>query len=249
MVTNAFNTLTGPEVAFGPFRFYPNCHVLMREGTSVALGSRAREILLALVERAGEIVTKRELMDRAWPHTVVAEGALRVHITALRRALGETQGPARYLENIFGHGYRLLAERRQTDNSVESVTLDGIKESQVNTNVRLVQELYRRFQTGDIPTLLTALAEDVEWQLPRMHNLPFAGAGRGRVGIGLFFSRLAETGDVVDFHVEEFIAQATQVVALGRSSVRGKATDRLSFWAHTWRVAGGKITRFRAYEH
>jgi DNA-binding winged helix-turn-helix (wHTH) protein len=116
LLTNVFNNLTGPEIAFGPFRFYPECHVLIREGTPIALRSRAREILLVLVERAGETVSKRELMDRIWPHTIVEEGALRVHIAGLRKALGEGRGAMRYLENIFGHGYRLVAVRRTQDN-------------------------------------------------------------------------------------------------------------------------------------
>jgi DNA-binding winged helix-turn-helix (wHTH) protein len=120
MLTDDFDNFTGPEIAFGPFRFYPESYVLMRAGAPIALGSRAREILRVLVEHAGETVTKRELMNRTWPHTLVAEGALRVHIAALRKALGEGEGPTRYLQNDFGHGYRLVAECRVQNSEVST---------------------------------------------------------------------------------------------------------------------------------
>jgi DNA-binding response OmpR family regulator len=66
------------------------------------LGSRALEILLTLVERAGEVVKKSELMARVWPDTVVEEGTLRVHIAALRKALGDGQSGMWYVENVTG---------------------------------------------------------------------------------------------------------------------------------------------------
>ena len=81
----------------------------MRGDEPVALGSRAREILVALVERAGKVVRKSELRERVWPDTVVEEGTLRVHIATLRRALGDRHIASRYVENVTGHGYRFVA--------------------------------------------------------------------------------------------------------------------------------------------
>jgi DNA-binding winged helix-turn-helix (wHTH) protein len=75
----------------------------------VRLGSRALEILIALVERPGELVGKDELMARVWPSTIVVEGNLTVHVAALRRALGDGHGGNRYLVNIPGRGYRFVA--------------------------------------------------------------------------------------------------------------------------------------------
>jgi predicted ATPase/DNA-binding winged helix-turn-helix (wHTH) protein len=97
------------ELVFGPFRFFPLQRIVLRDGTPLRLGSRAREILVALVERAGEVVKKRELIERVWPDTVVDEGALRVHIAALRKALGQGQAGMRYVENVTGQGYRFVA--------------------------------------------------------------------------------------------------------------------------------------------
>lgn len=97
------------EFAFGPFRLFPAQRILMRAAQPVVLGSRAREILLVLVEHAGKLVKKSELRERVWPDTVVEEGTLRVHIAALRRALGDGRCDSRYVENVTGQGYRFVA--------------------------------------------------------------------------------------------------------------------------------------------
>lgn len=94
---------------FGPFEFDPTQRVLLRAGQRLAIGSRAREILLALLENAGAIVRKQALIDRVWPDTVVEEGTLRVHIATLRKLLADGRNERRYIENINGFGYRFAA--------------------------------------------------------------------------------------------------------------------------------------------
>ena len=69
--------------SFGPFHFLPAQQLLLVGERPVRLGGRALEILAALVERPGELITKRELMARAWPNIVVDEGSLKVQIAAL----------------------------------------------------------------------------------------------------------------------------------------------------------------------
>src|SRR6202790_2529543 len=96
-------------VALGPFRLFPAQRLLLEGEAPVRLGSRALEILTALVERAGELVTKSELMARVWPDTIVDESNLKVHVSALRRALGDGQPGRRYLTNVPGRGYRFVA--------------------------------------------------------------------------------------------------------------------------------------------
>jgi DNA-binding winged helix-turn-helix (wHTH) protein len=81
----------------------------LRDSAPLQLGSRAREILVALVERAGEVVEKRELLRRVWPGMVVEEGTLRVHINTLRKALREGDAGAHYVESVTGRGYRFVA--------------------------------------------------------------------------------------------------------------------------------------------
>jgi DNA-binding winged helix-turn-helix (wHTH) protein len=107
----------GQKLTFGPFRLDRQQRVIFRGHAPLRLGSRAREILLTLVERAGEVVKKSELMARVWPDTVVEEGTLRVHIAALRKALGDGQSGMRYVENVTGHGYRFIAPLTRVDDT------------------------------------------------------------------------------------------------------------------------------------
>ncbi|NPT55058.1 hypothetical protein GNZ13_10650 [Paraburkholderia sp. 5N] len=96
-------------IAFGPFHLFPAQHVLLEGGKPVRVGSRALEILVALVERPGEMVSKKELVARVWPDTIVEEGNLKVHIAALRKALGDSRDGNRYLVNVPGRGYIFVA--------------------------------------------------------------------------------------------------------------------------------------------
>jgi DNA-binding winged helix-turn-helix (wHTH) protein len=68
----------------------------MEGNAAVRLGSRALDVLVTLVEQAGEVVSKRELMARVWPNTIVEEGNVRLQILALRRVLGDGQQGHRY---------------------------------------------------------------------------------------------------------------------------------------------------------
>ncbi|WP_267212583.1 ATP-binding protein [Chelatococcus asaccharovorans] len=75
----------------------------------VALGSRAFDILLALTDRPGELVTKGELIARAWPQAIVEESNLRAQVAQLRRSLGDNQTNARFVAAVPGRGYRFVA--------------------------------------------------------------------------------------------------------------------------------------------
>jgi predicted ATPase/DNA-binding winged helix-turn-helix (wHTH) protein len=94
---------------FGPFEFHPTQRVLMRAGKPLRIGSRAREILLALLESAGIIVEKKALIVRVWRDILIQEGTLRVHVAELRKLLSDGQNGPGYIENISGIGYRFSA--------------------------------------------------------------------------------------------------------------------------------------------
>jgi DNA-binding winged helix-turn-helix (wHTH) protein len=81
----------------------------MEGKAQVRIGSRALEILAALIERPGELVSKGELLSRAWPSTFVEESNLKVNVAALRRTLGERPGGARYIATVSGRGYRFVS--------------------------------------------------------------------------------------------------------------------------------------------
>jgi DNA-binding winged helix-turn-helix (wHTH) protein len=109
--TAADRVAARPEgaLAFGTFRLLSARRLLLQGDQPVRLGSRAIEILIALVERPGELVTKAELMARAWPSTFVEEGNLKVQVAGLRRALGDRRGSGQYVVTIPGRGYRFVA--------------------------------------------------------------------------------------------------------------------------------------------
>ena len=96
-------------IIFGPFRMLPKQRLLMQTDKPVHLGSRAFDVLIALLERPGELVSKEELMARVWPNTFVGPANLAMHISALRRALGDGRDGNRYVVNIPGRGYRFVA--------------------------------------------------------------------------------------------------------------------------------------------
>jgi DNA-binding winged helix-turn-helix (wHTH) protein len=94
---------------FGPFLLQPERQRLLKLDAPVRIGGRAFDLLTLLVERAGELVTKQELISRTWPDTFVEEGNLKVNIAGLRRALGECTAGPRFIATVVGRGYRFIA--------------------------------------------------------------------------------------------------------------------------------------------
>ena len=99
-----------PEAfSFGPFCVLPHARRLEHDGARAQLGSRAFDILCILVSRQGEVVSKAELMEKAWPSLTVEESSLRFHIAQLRRVLGGSQDAESYVTNVAGRGYCFVA--------------------------------------------------------------------------------------------------------------------------------------------
>src|SRR3954451_8557662 len=101
--------MDGHAISFGPYWLLAAQRLLLEGDKPVRLGSRAFDILTALVERAGEVVGKEELVARAWPGTFVDEANLKVQVSALRRALGDGRGGRRYVVTVPGRGYSFVA--------------------------------------------------------------------------------------------------------------------------------------------
>lgn len=98
---------------FGPFVLSVPCRELRLGAAPVALGARAFELLLLLVQRAGQVVGKREIAERLWPDDAMGLGRLRAHVAALRRALREGEAGSRYIVNVLGRGYVFVAAVRR----------------------------------------------------------------------------------------------------------------------------------------
>ncbi len=97
------------KAAFGPFLLAPEERLLRRDGAPVRLGGRALDLLIALVDNAGSVVSKKDLIDRVWGDVVVDEGNLRFNMYAVRKALGDGAEGARYIVSAANKGYSFVA--------------------------------------------------------------------------------------------------------------------------------------------
>jgi DNA-binding winged helix-turn-helix (wHTH) protein len=86
---------------FGSFELQPHQRRLLKGGATISLRPRAFDLLVALVDRAGHLLTKDELLDQVWPKMVVEEAALHVQVSALRKVLG-----ADAITTVSGRGYQ-----------------------------------------------------------------------------------------------------------------------------------------------
>src|SRR5262245_25855858 len=100
---------TEDVVSFGPFSLSASQRLLTREGAPVELGARSFDILIALLSRPNEAVSKNDLLARVWPDVTVEEGSLRFHMAGLRKALGDGKNGARYITTLSGRGYCFVA--------------------------------------------------------------------------------------------------------------------------------------------
>jgi predicted ATPase/DNA-binding winged helix-turn-helix (wHTH) protein len=139
------------RVLFGPFELSAAERSLRRAGEVVPLGGRAFDILTALVDKAGEVVSKDELIAKAWPNVTVEEGSLRVHLSALRKALGDGRFGTKYIENVQGRGYCLVVPvKRQADDHDRGNTSLGVS----NLSPRLSRMIGRDDAVRDVRTML-----------------------------------------------------------------------------------------------
>ena len=90
---------------FGSFELRPVERRLLARGAPVAIGPRAFDLLVALVERAGHLLTKDDLLERVWPQVIVEEAALQMQVSALRKVLGRDA-----IVTVTGSGYRFALD-------------------------------------------------------------------------------------------------------------------------------------------
>jgi predicted ATPase/DNA-binding winged helix-turn-helix (wHTH) protein len=103
------------SLSFGPFRLNPTRRVLLRDGKPLRLGSRALDLLIALVDGGKDLISKEELLKRVWPDTFIEEANLRVHVAALRKLLGGEGTGDQYIGTVAGRGYCFVAPVARID--------------------------------------------------------------------------------------------------------------------------------------
>jgi DNA-binding winged helix-turn-helix (wHTH) protein len=120
-------SLSPIKILFGPFELSTAERSLKKAGEVVPVGGRAFDILTALIDKAGEVVSKGELIAKAWPDVTVEEGSLRVHLSALRKALGDGKVGTKYIENVQGRGYCFVVPiKRQADDHDDGNTSSSV---------------------------------------------------------------------------------------------------------------------------
>lgn len=120
-MTDGDSQTFGEGMAFGRFRLDPGKRLLTRDGQPVEIGGRSFDLLCALAEQPGRVLSKRELLKRVWPDVVVEDGSLRFHMAGLRKLLGEsgtgksadsgsgTDANTRFIATQVGVGYAFVA--------------------------------------------------------------------------------------------------------------------------------------------
>jgi predicted ATPase/DNA-binding winged helix-turn-helix (wHTH) protein len=211
---------------FGRFQVLPHRREFLADGMPVAIGSRAFDVLMVLIEAGGELVTKDDILSRVWPGMVVEEHSLQFHISALRKVLGEDRG---FIKTISGRGYRFVAE---------ITAAAGEQEALVNRSAALPSPLPEAEGPTNLPAPSQLIGREVELSeataLATAHRLvTLVGAGGiGKTRLGLEVARrlrpsfadgvwVAELGPLSD----PDLVPVTVATALGLEIVGGAVTS------------------------
>jgi predicted ATPase/DNA-binding winged helix-turn-helix (wHTH) protein len=163
-LSNAATREHRPTQRFGHFELQPAERRLLEDGLPVAVGARAFDLLVMLVDRAGQLVGKNELITRVWPGLVVEENNLQVQISTLRKVLGQSA-----LSTIPGRGYRFelpvegadtVAMVAETSDSVPAASARAQQPVRARTNLPAhLLTLYGR--AHDVTTIKALLRQHV----------------------------------------------------------------------------------------
>jgi predicted ATPase/DNA-binding winged helix-turn-helix (wHTH) protein len=183
--------------AFGPFRLLVDRRELSAHGVPVVIGQRAIEVLVALVQRHGELVTKDALMAAVWPGVVVEENNLAVHVSVLRKVLGKTDDDKPYLQTVAGRGYRFVAD-------VTHESLPALEKTGTAVDAPASAARARSDNPHNLPSPLTRLigrAEELEAIKARLKSSRLVtltgtgGVGKTRLAIEIGTQLLADCED------------------------------------------------------
>jgi len=157
--------MEGDIYCFGHFRLIVRERLLMKDDVQTALGSRAFDLLVALVERAGETLNRQDLFRLVWPDVVVTKVNLRVHVAMLRKVLGDGRDGNRFIVSVAGRGYRFVA------------TVDRVHPANPTTSLTRASLVPRLPRPDRMPGREAAIAT-LSSQLARKRFISLGGAGR-----------------------------------------------------------------------
>jgi len=145
------------EISFGPFRLLPAQRLLLEGDTPVRLGSRAFDILAVLVEHAGRLVSRQELIARVWPNLFVEECNLKIQVSSLRRVLGDGRSGVRYIATVPGRGYEFVAPVTRADQARPATLRAETQPNPHNLPVAVTRMIGRE---GTVAALVSRLSHE-----------------------------------------------------------------------------------------
>ncbi|WP_407158312.1 ATP-binding protein [Bradyrhizobium sp. STM 3557] len=190
---------------FGPFQLRVAARILTKDGEPLVVGGRALDLLIALLERAGEVVSQKDLLARVWPNVVVDVTNLRVNIAALRKILDAAGGDGqRYIASVSGRGYSFVAPvQRWSDDVFRHV---GQASTKTNNN-RIPPRLARMVGRDD--TVLTLLAKLMTHRF--LSIVGAGGVGKTTVAIAVAYAALEHIGETTCFVDMSSLADPTSL--------------------------------------
>ena len=216
--------LSSDAITFGPYRLSPTERLLERNDSAITIGSRALDILIALIERPGEIVSRRDLIRRVWPNMVVEEANLRVHVWALRKVLCEGDGGTRYIANIPGRGYCFVAPIRRSA-MPDTRPLRPAPERPSIPNHNLPPRLSRMIGRGETIAALLAMLASYRF----VSVIGPGGMGKTTVAISVAHDLLSEFANAI-FFVDLASINEDRLVPTAVTSVLGVRSHSSDPW-------------------
>ncbi|MCB4859657.1 winged helix-turn-helix domain-containing protein [Sphingobium sp. PNB] len=192
--------IQGERTVFGPFCLSPAERLLTRDGEPVEIGGRSFDLLVALTEQPGQVLSKRELLQRVWADVVVEDGSLRFHMAGLRKLLGDGADGARYIATQVGVGYAFVAP-------LEKLGPAGDPVSSIVSGINDISS-WSSASAPNLPPRIPRLIgreRDVELLIDRVSDTPLftivgpAGVGKTSLAVEIGHELVAEFHDQVAF--------------------------------------------------
>ena len=115
-------------------------------------------------------------------------------------------------------------------------------------NIQIAKNCYAAFGRGDVPAILAALDDSVEWVTPEV-DLPTGGVRHGKPEVAQFFQAVSDAWEFQAFEAREYVASGDRVAVCGSYTMTGKVSGRTAAcdWAMVWTFRDGKVVRFQEY--
>lgn len=215
------NSLQETKIRFADFELDTLKRRLLKNGETVALNSKTLDLLVALIERHGEIITKEELLERIWAGQFVEESNLTVQISTLRKALGEARGENRFVVTVPGKGYKFVGEKADEPDEIRIEShsfsrivveeeIDEIADRPLMLPAKTSWLKQNGLVYGTLALVFIAAGMTFAWMRGRVSSTPFAKmqikqlTNKGNIAI----AALSPDGKLFAYTINEFGKQS-----------------------------------------